>query len=390
MLLEKLFHRSNKVDGVIALSPCKSICIRTLVLQFLNGKPLSPVPDDAPADVVTTHAALATIQQHLEDGDAEVKVDAHDCGAAYRFLTAVLAITPGKWWLTGSERLLQRPISSLVKALQSIGAEISETTDGLHIQGKQLHAEEIAIDGSESSQYISALLLIAKKIGNPEIKYDKSQQRSLTYVRMTETIIRQFYAGDEVAWEKDWSAAIFWYAYVVLGGAKSLLLKDLQLPSLQGDAIIAQWFNAFGASTKVTAEGVVIRKEHENLLEEATLDVRQHIDLAPVLVAMASMMPMKLTLTGVQNLNLKESKRKDFLVQDLQDVATIFSPDEDTLIVEGHPQKVGELHLSSHQDHRLVMAYRLLALRHKVIIDNADCVDKSYPGFEKDLSAVSH
>ncbi|MCQ2265375.1 MAG: hypothetical protein MJZ46_04955 [Bacteroidales bacterium] len=381
---------SNEVEGMISLSPCKSICIRTLVLQFLNRCPLSPLSSDVPNDVAITHAALSSILQHLESKDsAEVVVNVHDCGAAYRFLTSVLSITPGRWWLTGSERLLQRPIIPLIQALKSVGADICKQNDGLHIQGKSICADEIIIDGNESSQYVSALMLVAKQMGNPKIIYDKYHQRSLSYINMTENILQKYYEKNEVVEEKDWSAAIFWYAYLVLDAAKSLLLKGLSLPSLQGDAVMAQWFSVLGISTRMTDEGIVIRKERENRLEEAVIDVRQNIDLAPVLVAMAALLPMKLTLTGVRNLNLKESQRKDNLIKDLDAVADFSSPDDDTLVVEGrilqHPL---ELHLSSHQDHRLVMAYNLLALRHPVTIDNADCVCKSYPGFEKNLAQL--
>ena len=288
--------------------------------------------------------------------------------------------------MTGSERLLQRPILPLVNALHSIGADIAPTADGWRITGQPLHAQQIRIDGSESSQFVSALLLIANHIGNPAIEYQRSTQPSEPYISMTEALIAQYDQQGSCAIERDWSAAIFWYALCALGGAQQILLKGLTLPSLQGDAIIAQWFEELGVCTTLTDEGVVIRKNGKTLQYEHQLNLIHNPDLAPALTVMATMMPIRLTLKGLHNLKHKESERKTNLMTSL---TALDAPDEDTLIITGNDsENATSLVMDSHGDHRLVMAYSLLALKRTIAIAGADCVRKSYPQFAEELKKI--
>ncbi len=386
-LLENGFRLRPVSTLTVELPLSKSIFIRELALQFLNRQPLTAPDQQAAEDIHITYQALSTVYQHLNKADnAFTPIHVGDCGAAFRFLMAVLAITPGHWLLTGSERMLQRPILPLVNALHSIGADIASTADGWRITGQPLHAQQINIDGSESSQFVSALLLIAKHIGNPAIEYQRSTQPSEPYISMTEALIEQYDQQGSYAIERDWSAAIFWYALCALGGAQQILLKGLSTSSVQGDAIIAQWFEEFGVSTALTDKGVVIRKEDRALQYEHQLNLIHHPDLAPVLTTMATMIPIKLTLKGLHNLKHKESERKTNLETSL---ASLESPDEDTLIIKGSDSGYGSSHIfDSHGDHRLVMAYSLLALKHTVAIAGADCVRKSYPQFAEELNKI--
>ena len=386
-LLENGFRLRPVSTLTVELPLSKSIFIRELVLQFLNRQPITAPDQQAAEDIQITYQALSTVYQHLNKADnAFTPIHVGDCGAAFRFLMAVLAITPGHWLLTGSERLLQRPILPLVNALHSIGADIAPTADGWRITGQPLHAQQIRIDGSESSQFVSALLLIAKHLGNPAIEYQRSTQPSEPYIRMTEALIAHYEQEYECAVERDWSAAIFWYAYCAVGGAQQILLKGLTLPSLQGDAIIAQWFEELGVSTTLTDEGVVIRKNGKTLQYEHQLNLIHNPDLAPVLTAMATMMPIRLTLKGLRNLKHKESERKTNLMTSL---TALDAPDEDTLIITGNDsENATSLVMDSHGDHRLVMTYSLLALKRTVAIAGADCVRKSYPQFTEELKKI--
>ena len=386
-LLENGFRLRPVSTLTVELPLSKSLFIRELVLQFLNRQPLTAPDQQEAEDIQITYHALSTVYQHLNRANnAFIPIHVGDCGAAFRFLMAVLAITPGHWLLTGSERLLQRPILPLVNALHSIGADIAPTADGWRITGQPLHAQQIRIDGSESSQFISALLLIAKHIGNPVIEYQRSTQPSEPYILMTEALIAQYDQQGNCAIQRDWSAAIFWYALCALGGAQQILLKGLSTSSVQGDAIIAQWFEKFGVSTALTNEGVVIRKEDRVLQYEHQLNLIHHPDLAPVLTTMATMIPIKLTIKGLHNLKHKESERKTNLETSL---ASLESPDEDTLIIKGSDSGYGSSHIfDSHGDHRLVMAYSLLALKQTVAIAGADCVRKSYPQFAEELKKI--
>ena len=389
-ILENGFHLRSVSSLTVELPLSKSIFIRELVWQFLNRKTLTAPNEQAAEDIRVTYQALSTVYQHLDNQiDSFVPINVNDCGAAYRFLMAALAITPGRWLLRGSERLLQRPILPLVTSLQSVGAQITPADDGWRIEGKRLQADHIDIDGSESSQFVSALLLIAKHIGNPAITYLRNTQPSEPYITMTEKVIQQLDRQGNIAIECDWSAAIFWYAFCALGGAQQIMLKGLSLPSLQGDAIIAQWFTDFGVSSTPTDEGIVIRKIDSPLQQEYQLNLINHPDLAPVLTAMASILPIKLTLTGLQNLKHKESERKANLIKALSPIASLSAPDEDTLIIKGNDNGDStSLAMDSHGDHRLVMAYSLLALKHTIAITGADCVRKSYPQFTEELKKI--
>lgn len=375
----------------IELPLSKSILIRHLVLQFLDRQPLTIPERNAPQDTHITYQALSTIYKYLENKtESFIPIDVGDCGTAYRFLMAALSITDGHWKLTGSKRLLQRPISSLVTTLQKIGAHITPTTNGWHIIGQPLHAKNISIDSSDSSQYISALMLIAKHIGNPPIFQSQHIQPSMPYVNMTKQLIRQYGQCHSTSLERDWSAAAFWYALCAVENTPAILLKGLSTNSFQGDSIIAKWFADFGVYTTETEEGILIQKNGKTLQYDYSLNIIDHPDLAPVLASMACLLPIKLTLLGLKNLNGKESERKNLLYHYLKTVATLSEPDENTLIIQGetHRKKREILQFNSHSDHRLVMAFTLLATRYHIAINDTSCVNKSYPQFSQELQKV--
>ena len=289
----------------VRLPVSKSLCIRKLVYDFLNNGRVGEIPDEAPADVEVVHDALEVIASALKRRSSEtemnanvsfgveseksaaeesklghtveseelskakpVVIDVHDCGAAYRFLMAVLAVTPGQWLLTGTERLLQRPIEELVEALRSIGAEIqwyscidvpwhvyttnvdeifcrdakfcvstnngemvsrgdarpcvsTNAKQGWLIHGKNLHASDLTIDCHRSGQFASALLLIGGKIGLKNLRILPENPSSLSYIEMTKAVVKGSVTLDE-KYLADWSAAVYWYAHLLLSrGHKS-------------------------------------------------------------------------------------------------------------------------------------------------------------------------
>jgi 3-phosphoshikimate 1-carboxyvinyltransferase len=249
----------------VQLPVSKSLYIRKLIFDFLNNGRVGEIPDGVPVDVQVVHDALMLIDQTLHTSSHEsepVVVDVHDCGAAYRFLMAVLAVTSGQWLLTGTKRLLQRPIEELVEALRSIGAEIQwypcrdvpwrvSTTNGdeifyrdaMHcvstnddemssrgdarpfvstnakqgwlIHDKPLHASDLTIDCHRSGQFASALLLIGGKIGLKNLHILPENPPSLSYIKMTKAVVNgSVKLEDEHL--ADWSAAVYWYARLLL------------------------------------------------------------------------------------------------------------------------------------------------------------------------------
>lgn len=369
----------------VQLPVSKSLYIRKLIYDFLKYHRLDDIEAGFPEDVRIVHDSLFRIQKAETEqnptGEA-VRIDVRDCGAAYRFLMAVLAVTPGQWLLTGTPRLLQRPIDELVQVLRSIGAEIqwcsrrdainrvsvNENGGCWQIHGKPLHADELTIDCTRSGQFASALWLISKKIGLKKLHVLPENPSSAAYIAMTKSIVESK-ADLDAKRLGDWSAAVYWYARLLLEGQRcgvqssqsssdtvscdapaSYKLLHLDLQSLQSDAIIAQWFSQWGIVSRQEEDGVVIEfKEFfdcqkntitsgnendfqneeskldktESQVDVIELDMSQNLDLVPVLACMACLWPKKMIFNGVSNLKYKESNRLQIIQEQLSSFAII-------------------------------------------------------------------
>lgn len=373
----------------IKLPVSKSIFIRKLIADFLYKMYWDSVPDDAPSDVHVTYNCLVRIANNTAS-PVPIEINVNDCGAAYRFLMAVLAVTPGSWFLTGEQRLLQRPVSDLADALISIGAEIKKCEKGWEISGKELNAGEITIDCSVSSQFASALLLIGDKIDLKNLNVLPENPRSASYIDMTASVL-QNYQKISIENIADWSAALYWYAKILIEGQGSFLLEGLQLNSVQPDAIIAKWFASWGVESKQLPDGVLISVDAafqaENQL--VTLDVSQNIDTVPVLACMACLQTKTFVFNRVANLRLKESDRLEMIRKNLSRFADVtiesFENEEDNRLVikpKSIPSSEDMLVFDACNDHRFVMGFTLFALKSKVAIKGVESVRKSYPNFE--------
>ena len=462
----------------VLLPVSKSLYIRKLIYSFLRNGCIGVIPSDVSEDVRIVHHCLTCISQGARDGveqDESVLIDVRDCGAAYRFLMAVLAITPGQWQLTGNPRLLQRPIDELVQALRSIGAEIqwcscrdvpwrvSDDEKGefscrdvpwrvstntaynvfWQIHGKPLHASELTIDCTRSGQFASALLLISKKIGLQKLNILPENPSSSAYIAMTKSIVDGM-VDLEANHMGDWSAAVYWYARLLLSRQKpdvqqaesmipndspatksetvpgSYKLLHLDLHSIQSDAVLARWFSDWGIESRQDDDGVVI-SYNECLIkpqEVIELDMNQNVDLVPVLACMACLWPKTMVFNGVANLKYKESDRLKVIQEQLSPYANIElnaydGINDNQLVVNSiscrdvpwrvsannaiscrdamHSISTNEncsnntpivFSFDAHNDHRFVMGFSLFALKGKVQIKGFDCVRKSYPNFK--------
>lgn len=370
---------------IITLPNSKSIRIRQLIDRFVKSGEVLEISELDSADVRVTAEALRKIADNTEDKKI-VTIDVADCGAAYRFLTALLAVTPGQWLLTGTKRLLQRPIAPLLDTLHTIGAEIFLKEDGLHIEGKLLRAATASIDGTQSSQFVSALLLIAPRLGLHTLQITPPDISSLSYVALTYACANSSVQIRNVACVVkalgdigDWSAAVFWYAFLLLHHDEGLLLKNLSLDSAQGDAVVADWLRLFGVHSEQTVEGVKISCAHPQSVT-ATYDASDHLDLVPVMAAIACLTGSDLTFEHIQNLRYKESDRAQALAEELAPFAWIQLSDS-TLRVHGKPRTqwpFAPVFVDTRHDHRLAMCF--LLFENKVIINDLRCLDKSYPG----------
>ena len=343
-----------------------------------------------------------------------VVVDVEDCGAAYRFLMPLLALTPGQWLLTGTPRLLQRPIQPLVDVLRGIGADIERVEEGWLILGKtDSHSGDglsLTIDASQSSQLASALVLAAPLLGLRTLHLTTTDIPSLPYLQMTLACMRDypvFVPGVSVpdaliGAPGDWSAALFWFAYARLHPENQYSLSPLTLDSVQGDSAIVQWFRMLNMSVSgtdtefcrdakfcvSTPPCIEIHAEPLNEMPKMVLDVRDNLDTVPVMAVLAALLPADITFQNVHNLRLKESDRLQAIVTQLQPYADIELKGEELHVVgKGCPIDAYSV-FDTHHDHRLAMAFLLFGP--KVILKDTDCLRKSYPGLLKDLLLVQH
>lgn len=377
----------------LLLNSSKSILIRQLVLEALYGDHLSQPQADDSEDVWVVFHALNIFKQNINKSlqnidNNFITINVKDCGAGYRFMMAVAAVTPGKWLLTGTKRLLERPIAPLVEALKSAGADIERCDTGWKIGGKELHARRLRIDCSQSSQMASALLLVGDRIGLQELDISPTPPPSAPYIEMTRQMVEAYRQGIPLRHEADWSTAAFWYAFLAASNdIDTLILKDLQLNSLQGDAVTAEWFHDFGILSEEMAEGVRIRRagSAQTASQHLSYDLTDQPDLAPAMAATAVLGRRTVTLSGLGNLNRKESRRMDLLCELLSHFCTLQRQGDEKLTISGTSFITNSkpITFNPQNDHRMVMAAVLLSLHFPVQLTDTDSVKKSYPQFQK-------
>jgi len=414
----------------IQLPDNKSIKIREMMVAHARGGEIPPMTDADGRDVRVVWRALHTIKDAQRMAmDMVTVVDVSDCGAAYRFLMPVLAATPGRWFLTGTPRLLQRPIEPLVEVLRGIGAEIERVGDGWLIMGKSLISPEetrhgmslqrgntetdtepdgglsLTLDASQSSQMASALVMAAPLLGLRTLQLTSANIPSLSYLRMTLALTRDWpveVPGVEVpdipvGAPGDWSAALFWFAHARLHPENSYELSPLSLDSIQGDSTIHKWFRELNVSVscgdennKRDAESCISPKSCIEIVAKPleikprmVLDVRDNLDTVPVMAALAALLPADITFQNVTNLRFKESDRLQALTEQLAPYAEIGLSDNELRVNgKGEPIAAGAGFDTLH-DHRLAMAFLLFP---NAELNDTSCLSKSYPALQTQLS----
>ena len=316
-------------EGVVSIPTSKSISNRALVISALCSQPTEIENIAACDDTDVLLQALLFKDTHIDVGMA---------GTAMRFLTALLACKEGVWHLRGAQRMHQRPMKSLVEALQSMGATIKyEDKVGfapLCIEGHALCGGEVTIDASVSSQFISALMLIAPVCRDGMTLLLQGKVVSRSYIEMTAWMMRSFgaqvsigddvieiasggYRGSVFTVESDWSAASYWYAYVALKRCGWLQMNGLRLDSVQGDAVVAKLFGQLGVKSCENAQGVEIAWERMELPEHLDVDCSGWPDLVPTLAVVCCYLDVPFVFSGLETLPLKESDRIAALVSEL-------------------------------------------------------------------------
>ena len=399
------FKGNKQIDTEIKLTGSKSECNRALIISALSKGTVSVENLSVAADTVTLNGILSVL--NTENSQLQT-VDVGPAGTAMRFLTAFLAIQDGSFLLTGTERMKQRPIGILVEALKSIGGNISyEEKEGfppLQIVGpfKQT-AKEVKIKGDISSQYISALLMIAPSLPLGLTLQIEGELTSKPYVEMTLAMLEQ--VGIRNDWfentitiepqsfnavklyvEPDWSAASYWFAITALADEATIFLSGLNGYSLQGDSKITEIMANFGITSQFKNGGVFIKKEPK-IVERKIFDLKECPDLAQTIVVVCAILGHDATFTGLETLKIKETNRVLALQQELAKIGVKFIEKNFSYKLDcsglHFPEKIT---ISTYEDHRMAMAFAPLALKiKKVEIEEKEVVNKSYPYFWHDM-----
>lgn len=400
----RLSHPSGICKADISLPASKSISNRALILQACGAGKVELFNLSNAEDTLLMQEAL----KHPSG-----IVDVRNAGTCMRFLTAFFASQPGvDVRLVGDERMQQRPIGILVKALREIGADIDyEENPGfppLHIVGRKLRGGEVHVDGSVSSQYSSALMMIAPHCENGISIHIEGETGSRPYIEMTTKLMRQF--GYELTMQErlitipshqskqvqeetlsitippDWSAASYWYEIAALSKSAHIFLTDLKADGMQGDEIIAQMMVPYGVQSDFSPQGVLLTKSRP-FNTSVELDLLNYPDLMPALAATGAGLEITTTLSGLSSLMIKESNRLEAMERELLKCGYNVHATADLIVIERGNPTTGQITrpVSTWKDHRIAMAMAPLSLRHSLVIADAGVVVKSYPGFWDDL-----
>lgn len=402
-----IVRKSNKVlKGDIRLPASKSESNRLLVIDALLGSDDLQIENLSTSnDTIVLTRALETLLK-LKGTNISVTLDAQDSGTAMRFLTAYASAINVKSLIIGSERMKERPIGILVETLREIGANIryldNEGYPPLVIEGKRIKGGVIDIDASISSQYISALMLMAPKMTNGLIMYLKGDIASYPYIQMTAKIMEHFgieilmhenaiaikkqtYSSRaEYVVESDWSAASYWYEMAALSEDVDLFLHGLRKESTQGDSILATIYEQFGVHSEFLENGVRLTKTN-NHCSHFEQNFRNYPDIVQTLTCTAAGLGISGEFSGVNNLRFKETDRIHALHTELKDMGAELDSSDDKIIMKSSEIKAQRA-IRTFADHRMAMSFAPLAIKlGEITIEAQNVVNKSYPGFWDDL-----
>jgi len=402
MTSKQLDLQTNDINLRIKLPASKSISNRALILKALA---YSPYDIQNLSDCDDTRVTVKA----LDSNDTTFDIGA--AGTAMRFLTAFLSKTVGEWTITGSERMKNRPIRLLVDALNSLGAKIEyvekEGYPPLKIYGSALMGGEISLNGGISSQYISALMMIAPYMQNGlKIKLE-GNVISVPYIQMTLSMMKEFgvqvifenniidikpqmYKPVQYKVESDWSAASYWYEILSIAGKGQIQLDGLNQNSHQGDSKVVELFGQLGVKTEYNAEGVLLTAT-QHYTSKFEYNFVNQPDLAQTFAVTCCLKNIPFVFSGLQSLKIKETDRIAALINELGKLGFVVTePAEGQLAWLGERcEKASTVSIKTYEDHRMAMAFAPAALITPIEIEEPQVVSKSYPGFWDDIDKLT-
>ena len=393
-------HTSKSINADLILPPSKSISNRALIIQALCQSKPKLLNQSQSSDTQSLVQALQTTSKTIDIGDA---------GTSMRFITAYLSQQEGSYILTGSDRMKERPIGHLVEALNSIGADINYLEkDGfppIAINGKALEGGKVDVSTSVSSQFVSALLLIAPTLKKGLSLSLKGELLSKPYIKMTLDIMRYFgiqsswtndtiqvepqnYVSKDLEVESDWSALAFILQAMSIAKSAQVSISGLSKDSWQGDSYVLNLFEKFGLQYEFKDEKLYLKKLNKDLNGDYNVNLIDTPDLAQAYCCTLSALSKSAKIKGLNNLKLKESHRLKALHVELNKIGQHSRYSEDTIQLESSVLHTPTESFDSHNDHRMAMCLASFALLFDIKIKNIEVVNKSYPSFWEDLKKM--
>ena len=424
----KLSYSKIKPNSEIVITGSKSETNRLLLLQALfPNLTLENTSNSDDSEVMLK--ALRVTKSQISNPKSQI-IDVHHAGTAMRFLTAYFAIQPNsEVILTGSSRMKERPIHILVEALNNLGAQISyEEKVGfppIRIKGTELQKSKISIEANTSSQFISALLLVAPKLKKGLKLHLAGEITSFPYIKMTLALLNEIVVNTSfenktitiqpithnvqpttITVESDWSSASYFYSIAALSEiGTQITLSNYKKNSLQGDAVLSEIYKDFGVETvfnenkTITISKVNVNIKSETYNRQPTTDNLQlttynpHLkynlnnspDLAQTIAVTCFGLGISCELTGLKTLKIKETDRLEALKNELEKLGASVVISDESLFLKSNASIRDNVTVKTYQDHRMAMAFAPLALKTSLIIEDAEVVSKSYPSFWEDL-----
>lgn len=359
----------------------------------------------------TSNSDDSEVMQKALIGNDEI-VDIHHAGTAMRFLTAYFAVNEGREVvMTGSGRMQERPIKILVEALAQLGVEISyEKEEGyppIRIKGKKVTASKVTLAANVSSQYISALLLVASKLENGLELTLEGEITSIPYIKMTLALLNDLdiqtsFDGNvikvypkesvetkEMVVESDWSSASYFFSLVALADAAKITLSSYKENSLQGDSELVSLYEKMGVKTTFQNNKMTLEKVAGFKYEDVNFDLNNTPDIAQTIVVTCLGLGIGCHLTGLHTLKIKETDRLEALRIELTKLGADISVTNDSLTLLRSENINHNVKIGTYNDHRMAMAFAPLAIKVPIIIEEAGVVSKSYPDFWNDLKELN-
>ncbi|HSQ47129.1 MAG TPA: hypothetical protein VLM44_09450 [Lutibacter sp.] len=402
MELLKINKINKTVNGIIQITGSKSETNRLLILQqFYPNLTIENTSNSD--DSVLMQKALASTADEINIGHA---------GTAMRFLTAYFSVkVDSEIVLTGSHRMKDRPIKILVEALTSLGANIQYMEkDGfppLKITGKKMAKDFVEIEGNVSSQYVSALLLIAPTLQNGlKLKF-KGEVTSVPYIKMTLQLLAELsidYAWEgnlitvhpkpiiepkTVVVESDWSSASYYYSLCAFSPNSEITLSSYKKNSLQGDSVLATIYENLGVSTEFSENAIILKNKQNINLQPLTLNLINAPDIAQTIAVTCFGLGIECYLSGLHTLKIKETDRLVALKTELEKLGGEVILTNETLHLQPSTKINENISIATYDDHRMAMAFAPLAVKVAIEIEDAGVVSKSYPTFWEDFTQIS-